>query len=116
MVKDIPADLPRRPRGDRIRRTLPELAARMTELVVDNPWQIALLLAGAITVTAAARNVVRPRTALEALALAAVLEAGCAYGTSYVITAGVIPFKVRDEHGELVPAAVDRACRADTAA
>jgi hypothetical protein len=108
-------DIPRRPRGERIRRTVPELAARMTQLVVDNPWQVALLLAGAITVTTAARNIVRPRTALEALALAAVLEAGCVYGTGYVITAGVIPFRVRDEHGELVPAAEHARC-ADPAA
>lgn len=80
----------------RLRESLPVAIGRAAELVVDNPGQAALIFAAGITFAAAARNIVRPRTALEALSLALVVEVVTFYGTARAVEAGWIPIKVRD--------------------
>jgi hypothetical protein len=86
-------------RVEQLRVQVPALAEKITQLVVDNPAQFALLMAGGIVLGRAAVNIVRPRTGLEALALAAVLQAGVPLLASQVLERGWIRLRVRDEDG-----------------
>lgn len=103
--------LDRRPVGrlEQLRDDLPDVAAGITQLVVDNPAQVALMTAGTVVIARAAFNIVRPRTVLEALALAVVLQIGLPRLASAALEHGWIKFKVRDAHGCLVPLVDDDA-------
>lgn len=90
-------------RVEQLRVQVPVLAEKLTQLVVDNPAQFALLMAGGIVLGRAAANIVRPRTVLEALALMAVLQAGVPLLASQALERGWIRLRVRDEDGQLVP-------------
>lgn len=90
-------------RLDEIRDRLPAAAARFTELIVDNPAQFGLLIAGTIVVTRAAVNIVRPRTPLEAFALMVVLQIGLPLLATKALERGWLQLQVRDEDGQLVP-------------
>ncbi len=79
-----------------LREAAPTAIGRLAELVVDNPIQVGLIMAGGITLTAAARNLVRPRSLAEAVALAVVVEAVAVFGTAALVERGLIPIKVRD--------------------
>lgn len=94
-------------RLEQLREDLPEAAANITQLVVDNPAQFALMTAGTIVIARAAFNIVRPRTLLEALALAVVLQIGLPQAALAAIDHGWLKFKVRDAHGCLVPMVSD---------
>lgn len=85
------------------RQAAPEIVSRMTQLVVDNPGQFALIIAGSMVATRAAMNIVRPRNAAEALALMVVLQVGLPVFGLHAIRKGWLKFKVRDEDGCLVP-------------
>jgi len=84
------------------RRQLPGAVLRITEFVVDNPGQCALLAAGTVVVTAMARNLVKPRTVLEMLALHAVLTASAPLVAEQVVKRGWLTFRVRDADGNLI--------------
>lgn len=86
-----------------VRRAVPEVVRQVAQVVMDNPGQCALLIAAALTAAAAARNLVRPRTLAEAIALFVVLDAGCSYGAAKLIEHQVITFRIRGPGGELVP-------------
>jgi len=85
------------------RRALPLAVGKMTELVVDNPGQFVILAAGTVVLTKTALNIVRPRTAVQALALAVVLQAGIPVLGMQAVRRGWLRFRVRDDHGCLVP-------------
>lgn len=78
---------------------LPEAARMATEIVVDNPVSCALLASTVILAPRVALRLVRPRTPLEALALAVVLQFGLTYGLGKAVTSGLLPIRVRDHHG-----------------
>lgn len=84
------------------RRELPGAVARLTEFVLDNPGQMALIAAGTVVLTIAARNIARPRTVVEVLALQAVLTAAAPVIAEQVFTRGWLTFRVRDPAGNLV--------------
>jgi hypothetical protein len=86
------------------RRELPGAVAKITEFVADNPGQVALIVAGTIVLATAARNVARPKTVVEVLALQAVLTAAAPLAVHAAIERGWLKFRVRDHHGCLVPA------------
>jgi hypothetical protein len=89
-------------RVEMARREIPYAVQRLTQFAVDNPAQVALIAAAAIVVTAAARNIVRPKTLIEAVALMAVLDAGGALAAKQVFERGWLNFRVRDADGALV--------------
>lgn len=80
---------------------LPELARGVTQLAVDNPTSLALLLSGAYLSGKVAAQIVRPRGPLECLALVLVVNAAVAYGAGRLVRSGVVPIRVRID-GELV--------------
>jgi hypothetical protein len=86
------------------RRELPGAVAKVTEFVADNPAQVALIVAGTIVLTAAGRNIARPKTIVEVLALQAVLTAAAPLAVHTAVERGWLKFRVRDQHGALVPA------------
>ena len=88
---------------EEVRRNLPVAASRMTQLVVDNPGQFALLVAGTIVTARAAQNLVRPRTAVQALALAVILQVGMPALAMQAVRRGWVTIRIRDEDGNLVP-------------
>lgn len=84
------------------RRELPGAVARVTEFIVDNPAQVALIAAGTVVLAAAARNIIRPKTITEALALQVLLTAAAPAAAHQVITRGWLTFRVRDASGTLI--------------
>lgn len=106
LADDLNAEFERRSlagRADQIRHELPFMVAKVVEVVVDNPAQMALILAGGVVIGRAAANIVRPRTPLQALALMVVLQVGTPLLMSEAVKRGWIKFRVRDENGDLVP-------------
>jgi len=87
-----------------IRRTLPGVAADVTELVVDNPATFAVIAASSLVATRVAVRIVRPRNLLEALALVLVLELTLPRLALVAVDRGWLPpIRVRDASGRLVP-------------
>lgn len=85
------------------RRDVPAAAARLAQVVVDNPGQLAIVAAVTLVAGRAAMNLVRPRTPIEALALLVTLELGMGKGVQLAIDRGWLNFRIRDEAGQLVP-------------
>lgn len=90
-------------RIERLRESAPRTAAGITQVIVDNPGQFALVTAGAIVITRAALRIVHPRTPLEALALFVVLQVGLPHLAMLGVEKGWLTFKVRTSDGQLVP-------------
>lgn len=90
-------------RIEEARRVLPEVAGRITQLLVDNPGQFGLLVAGDVVAGRVLLNLVRPRTAAEALAVMAVLVAGLPALNMLAVRKGWIRLRIRDDDGALVP-------------
>lgn len=90
-------------RIEQARQELPAAAAKFAQIVVDNPGQFVFVAAGALVIGRAAMNIVRPRTAAEALALMLVLQLGTPKLIELAIARGWLKFRVRDEEGHLVP-------------
>jgi hypothetical protein len=95
--------VPELARVEEFRQNLPATMERVTQLVVDNPGQFALLVAGDIVLTRVVMNLVRPRTAAEGLAVMVVLAAGLPLLAGHAVSRGWLRFRVRDEDGNLVP-------------
>ena len=89
--------------AERIRQRLPEAVKTVTQLVVDNPGQVAVTVAGSMVLTRVLANAMRPRTAIEALALLIVCEVGGIWLAAKAMDAGILRFRVRDAGGRLVP-------------
>lgn len=75
----------------------------MAQVVVDNPGQVAAVAAATIVLTRAAVNAVRPRTAVEGLALMLVLQLAVPKLAQLAVERGYLRFRVRDADGKLVP-------------
>lgn len=84
------------------RREIPYTVQRLTQFVVDNPRQFAMLAAGTVVLCAAARNIVKPKNLIEALALQAVFTAAAPLVAKQVVERGWLTFKVRDADGALM--------------
>jgi hypothetical protein len=97
-VADQPAG-----RLEQLRQGLPDAAAAVTQVIVDNPGQFALIAAGALVAMRAAANIIRPRTPLEALALMVVLQVALPPLAMHAVSRGWLKLKVRDADGCLVP-------------
>jgi hypothetical protein len=111
LADDLSAEFERRSfrgRAESLRQELPGAVAAITRVVADNPGQFALIAAGTMVATRAAFNLVKPRTALEALALAVVLQVGLPVLATRAIERGWLKFRTRDADGCLVPLAVTR--------
>lgn len=89
-------------RAELARREIPFAVQRLAQFVVDNPLQVALIGAGALTAVAAARNIVKPRNLLEVVAMCLVLEAATPWACKQIVERGWLPFRVRDADGHLV--------------
>lgn len=88
---------------ERFRLAVPDAVAEVARVVVDNPGQFALVIAGTVVLTRAAANIVRPRTPLQAVALMVVLQAGLPVLAKTAMDRGWLRFRVRDADGKLVP-------------
>jgi hypothetical protein len=95
-------------RAEVARREIPGAVAKLTQFVVDNPAQVLLLAAGTVVVMAAARNVVKPKGLVEALALQMVLSAAAPLAAKVIVERGWLTFSVRDADGRLVTAATKK--------
>jgi hypothetical protein len=93
-------DLPSR--IEEVREQLPETIGAMVRFVTDNPRQCAVTLGGMIVLDKILINLVRPRTAIEALAVMAVAPLLSAAVMKKAMDSGIIDFQVRDCHGCLV--------------
>jgi hypothetical protein len=82
---------------------LPGAIGQITQVVIDNPGQMALIACGTIVATRAAINIVRPRTALEALALMVFLQIAIPRAAIAAIDKGWLTIRIRDDGGRLVP-------------
>lgn len=102
-------------RLEQVRDRLPGAAAQLTQFVVDNPGQMVMIGAGTIVLTRAAFNLVRPRTALEALALFTLLQISLPHLAMLGIEKGWLNFKLRDPAGCLVPLRLGLSDATDTA-
>ena len=79
------------------RTVLPEVAKRLTEVVVDNPMTMGLVFASSFLLPRVAVRLVRPRTPLEGLALLFLLSAGTGYAvTKLTGPGGLMELKLRD--------------------
>jgi hypothetical protein len=85
-----------------IRDAAPVAVGRVAEIVVDNPGQIAIIIAAAMVAAQAAGNIVRPRNLVQAAALALVLQAGMGKLTAAAIDRGWLNFRIRGDDGELI--------------
>jgi hypothetical protein len=90
-------------RIEQLRLAIPEGVKQITQVAIDNPAQFALISAGTMVAARAAFNVVRPRNALEAVALLLVLQVGMTQLGGLAADRGWIKFRIRNEAGELVP-------------
>ncbi len=97
-------------RFDNLLQRLPGGMSAMTQIIVDNPGQIALFTAATIVITRAVVNLVRPRTAVEGLALLVVLELALPRLAMAAVEHGWITFRIRTPDGRLVPLVIGKAC------
>jgi hypothetical protein len=88
---------------ERFRDRLPEAIGKAAQAIADNPVQFGLLLSGVIVAGAAARNIVKPKTLAEVIALEVLLNAAFPYAASQLLERGVLKLRIRDENNELVP-------------
>lgn len=93
----------------------PENAAAVTQVLLDNPAQFAALGAGTIVAVRIAGNLMRPRTALEALALMAILQLVIPKLAMTAIDRGWLTFRVRTPDGRLVPLVIGEKAEPDVA-
>lgn len=98
-----------RGRLEQFRRDVPGAVGQLAAFVVDNPGQVALLCAGTFVVAAAARNIVRPKTVVELLALQAVMTAAAPYVAGEIVKRGWLKFRVRDPAGQPCPVTLEGA-------
>ena len=87
-----------------LREDLPGAAKVMTQFVVDNPVGVSITIAGTLVVSRIAFNAVKPRSALQGVALLVVLNALTPWLLKQAIEHGVISFKLRDGEGGFVSA------------
>jgi hypothetical protein len=88
---------------EKFRERLPGAVGKAAQIVADNPVPIGLLFCGGIVAGAAARNVVKPKTLVEVIALELLLQAAVPYAASWLFDSGVLKLRIRDENNELVP-------------
>jgi hypothetical protein len=108
---DLCAEFSRRSlsgRAEAMRKVLPGTVAGMTQVVIDNPGQFALVMAGGMVAARAAFNLVKPKTPLECLALAVVLQVGLPMLAMKSVERGWLKFRTRDADGNLVPLVTGR--------
>jgi hypothetical protein len=86
-----------------LRNAAPEAVSRAARIIVDNPGQMAVMAAACIVAAQVAGNVMRPRTAVQAVALAIVLQVGMGKLAAAAVERGWLEFKIRDDDGHLVP-------------
>lgn len=89
---------------EQARRRVPEAVREITQVVVDNPGQVAVIFAGTVVMTRVVANLMRPRGPLEFLALAITCQAAGTFLAAKAVDAGLLRFRVRGPDGEL-PAA-----------
>ena len=101
-----PEHLLHRPRGQlaQLREDLPDGMKAMTQFVLDNPVGVGVTVAGTLVLSRIAFNAVKPRTAVQGVALLVVLEFVAPWLLKQAIGHGVISFKLRDGEGGFVPA------------
>jgi hypothetical protein len=99
-----PEHLLHRPLPARLRSELPEGMKALTEFVVDNPVQVSVTVAGMVVVSRIGFNLVKPRTAVQGVALLLVLNVLSPWLVKQAIERGVISFRLRDGEGGFVSA------------
>jgi hypothetical protein len=89
---------------EQMRRAVPETVRNVTQVVVDNPGQVAVVFAGSVVMTRVVANLMRPRGPLELLALMITCQAAGTYLAAKAVDAGLLRFRVRGPDGEFLPA------------
>jgi hypothetical protein len=89
------------PSVERARRRVPEAVRDVTQVVVDNPGQVAVVFAGTVVLTRVLANLMRPRGPLEFLALAVTCQVAGTFLAARAVDAGLLRFRVRGPDGEL---------------
>lgn len=84
------------------RKRAPELAGGLVALVVDNPAQFAVVVSGSYVVTRMMARAVRPYGPVGVLMTAAASYGVCWWLMSEARRRGILEFRVRGPHGELV--------------
>lgn len=103
-------------RMDEVRQKLPEVTARVVEVLADNPAQCGLIISGSFCVARIYGHLVRPRTPIQILMTTAMAYATSMYLVKEARRRGLLVIRVRDENGCLVPVdELERAINADTA-
>lgn len=88
---------------EQLRQRVPDVVGAMTQIVVDNPGQIALITAGSMVAAKMALNLMKPRTPAEAIALFVVLQVALPRLAWAAVEKGWLTFRIRDEDGNLIP-------------
>jgi hypothetical protein len=89
---------------ERVRHRVPEVVREVTQVVVDNPGQVAVVFAGSLVMTRVMANLMRPRSPLEFLALVITCQAAGTYLAARAVETGLLRFRVRGPDGEFLPA------------
>jgi len=87
---------------EQFRERLPGAVGKAVQIIADNPVPFTLMLCGGIVAGAAARNIVKPKTMLEVIALEVLLQAAAPYAASRLVESGLLKLRIRDENNELV--------------
>ena len=87
-----------------LREDLPDGMKYVTQFALDNPVQVAVTVSGMVVVSRIGVNLVKPRTATQAVALLVVLNVLTPWLLSKAVERGVISFRLRDGEGGFVSA------------
>lgn len=85
-----------------LRRAVPQTVKEVTQVVVDNPGQVAVVFAGTVVMTRVLANLMRPRGPLELLALMITCQVAGTYLATRAVDAGLLRFRLRGPDGEFL--------------
>ena len=85
-----------------LREELPDGMKYVTQFVLDNPVGVGVTVAGTLVVSRIGFNLVKPRSAVQGVALLVVLNMLTPWLLKQAIERGVISFRLRDGEGGFV--------------
>ena len=88
----------------RLREDLPDGMKYVTQFVLDNPVGVGVTVAGTLVISRIGFNLVKPRTAVQGVALLVVLQFVAPWLLRQAVERGVISFRLRDGEGGFVSA------------
>ena len=88
---------------EQARRRVPEAVKDVVQVAVDNPGQIAVVVAGSVVMTRVMANLMKPRGPLEFLALMLTCQVAGTYLAAKTVDAGLLRLRLRGDDGEFLP-------------